>query len=113
MNKKFALRDDNQTKAYLLLETIRGINLRLNYIAVLQEIEKQLLTEGGSTMTLDSLLGPMDAFVYSNVLVGYWKMSKFINSVNGFWSLLKPLRNEDLFDNFLCNKLSSGREERR
>ena len=90
MNKKFALRDDNQTKAYLLLETIRGINLRLNYIAVLQEIEKQLSTEGGSTMTLDSLLGPMDA-------------SKAISSFRLFERIGRILEDEQVYK--LCERV--------
>lgn len=87
MNRKYALRDDTQARAYLLLETIRGVNLRWNYIVVLREIAKQIETKGA---TLDTLLGPVDA-------------SKAISSFRLFERIGRMLEDEEVCN--LCERV--------
>ena len=87
MNRRFALRNDEQAKAYLLAETKMGVNLRQNYIRMLQEIERQLKT--GRT-TLDQLLGPMDSV-------------KAISSFRLFERIGKQLDDEEVYT--ICGKV--------
>ena len=58
MNRHFALRTDEQAKAYLQAPTTRGVNLRRNYIEMLQAIEHQIRIK---RRTLDELLGVLDS----------------------------------------------------
>jgi len=56
MNKRYALRGDEEAIAYLQCEVVEGVNLRQNYIDILRAIEKQL--KQGNTMQW--LFGPLD-----------------------------------------------------
>ena len=87
MNRRYALRDDNQAIAYLCAETIHGVNLRQNYILILQEIRRRL--ETGKT-TLSMLLGPLDA-------------SKAISSFRLFERIGRHLRDMKVYK--LCERV--------
>ena len=58
MNRKYSLRNDEQTVAFLQFPTVDNVNLRRNYVQILQVIQDQLENQGN---TLRELLGSMDA----------------------------------------------------
>lgn len=57
VNRKFALRSDEEARAFLKFETDDGVNLRENYMAIMTAVLEQL--QAGRSPT--SLLGHFDA----------------------------------------------------
>jgi len=79
MNKYYALRGDDQVIAYLRFPLVDGVDLRGNYLKIMQAISKQLNQD--SEMTIERLVGPWDAPKLISSLETFMRISGEIGDV--------------------------------
>lgn len=73
-NKYYALRDRNQAEAFLRFPETEGVDLRANYMEIMEAVAEQL--ENNVDLTVNQLVGSLDARKLKSSLVFFETVSR-------------------------------------